>query len=98
MNVLLVFRGPLLFVTQLEIEQVIEKKIMLEDKKCLKNSYFDWFYLKSKGWKSYTPHGSKEGNFTFLKLSKYHTQKYYCDVSVVTISSHKRFKWKLKNF
>ena len=36
MNVLLVFRGPLLSVTQLEIEQVIEKKIMLEDKKMSK--------------------------------------------------------------
>lgn len=88
MDVLLVFRGPLLAVTQLKIERVIEKKIVLEDKKCLKSSYFDCFYLKSKGWKSYTPHGSKEGNFMLLKLSKYNTQNYYCDVSVLSQYPH----------
>lgn len=44
MDVLLVFRGPLLAVTQLKIERVIEKD-HVGGQKMSKSRYFDCFYL-----------------------------------------------------
>lgn len=72
-------------VTQLDTDRVIEKKENhVRGEKISKNSYFNYFYLKSEGWKSQTPHGSKEGNFTFLKRSEYNPQARYCDVLVLS--------------